>query len=118
MTDEVVDVSTHGGPAEHLDLRVPTLQGVTTSKEFDQIFVALIAAQAKFETITRDATVDAKSFSYKYAPLDKVVELYRPIFEKLGLGVLQPTIRSTGNQIGVRTTYHQSVYRMVRVKKG
>ncbi len=52
--------------------------------------------------------VGAGSFSYKYAPLDEVLNLVRPILSKHGLSVIQAPVMSEG-MVGVTTTLlHES----------
>ena len=50
---------------------------------------ALAKAQAEFPPIIRDKEVDSRSYKFKYAPLDKIIEAVRPALSKNGLAITQ-----------------------------
>ena len=50
---------------------------------------ALAKAQAAFPAIVRDKEVDSRSYKFKYAPLDKIIEGVRPALAENGLAFTQ-----------------------------
>ena len=63
-----------------------------------ELFAALVKAQAEFGPLIKDS----KGYNYKYAQLDQLLDVVRPVLIKHGLGVIQqPT--SCEDKIGVRT---------------
>lgn len=68
---------------------------------------ALAAALAKFQSeVTNPPNskeVSAGKFSYKYAPLDEILNLVRPILSKHGLSIIQMPVMSEG-MVGATTT--------------
>jgi hypothetical protein len=50
---------------------------------------ALAKAQAAFPAIVRDKEVDSRSYKFKYAPLDKIIEGVRPALTDNGLAFTQ-----------------------------
>lgn len=64
------------------------------SEKIEEIALALAKAQANFETIKKDKTVDfthqGKRTNYSYANLSSYMEMLRPVLAEQGLAVLQP----------------------------
>jgi len=72
------------------------------TEERDELFKALSAAQGEFTTV--DKGKDNPFFKSKYAPLDSIIEMIRPILPKHGLAAIQFTdIPEDGNGIVVET---------------
>lgn len=61
-----------------------------TSEQIDKITPAFIAMQDKLLPIVRRKEVKTGKYSYKYAPLDDVVELLKPLMREHGFGYTQP----------------------------
>ncbi len=51
--------------------------------------LALAKAQAEFPAIVRDKEVDSRTYKFKYAPLDKIIDAVRPALTKHGLAFTQ-----------------------------
>jgi hypothetical protein len=62
----------------------------------DTLAASLVAALQELTTIDAANTVNAGSFSYKYADLGDVVKLTRPILAKNGLVALTPIVACEG----------------------
>lgn len=65
-----------------------------TSEQTDQIFQALFRTQQTLTTLKRDKQVTVKhqsgtSHTFKFAPLDSIMEVLKPIFDKAQLGLIQ-----------------------------
>ena len=60
-----------------------------TSETTKEIYPAIIGLQSEMETIARDKTVSQGKFSFKYAPLDSIMEKIKPLFAARGLAVVQ-----------------------------
>lgn len=60
-----------------------------TSETTKEIYPAIIGLQSEMETIARDKTVSQGKFSFKYAPLDSIMEKIKPLFSSRGLAVVQ-----------------------------
>jgi hypothetical protein len=73
-----------------------------------ELIKALIEAQAEFPPIPRTKT----AYNYKYAPLDKIHEIIRPILAKHGLAVVHPIVRVDGKQTITTTILHAGGGRM------
>ena len=73
-----------------------------------ELFKAISAAQGEFSTV--DKGKDNPFFKSKYAPLDSIIEMIRPILPKHGLSVVQFTdIPESGNGIIIETVItHES----------
>lgn len=77
------------------------------SQEIDKIAAALVAAQAEFPAIAKDA--DNPFFKSKYADLESVIEVAQPILAKHGLAVSQhPIILDNGSDGLTTVLLHQS----------
>lgn len=69
---------------------------------------ALVKFQGDISNPSNSKTVSAGQFSYKYAPLDEVLNLVRPLLSKYGLSIVQAPLMSDG-MVGVSTVLlHQS----------
>lgn len=65
-----------------------------TSETTREIYPAIIALQSQMTTIKRDKTVKVKTrggpeYTFKYAPLDSIMEYIKPMFTGLGIAVIQ-----------------------------
>lgn len=63
---------------------------------------ALLEAQKKIETITKDATANAGSFKYNYATLGQVMEMIKKPLNDAGIIITQPII---GDKVVTRLIY-------------
>lgn len=66
-----------------------------TSEQTDKIYPAIIAVQKGLEPVKREKTVKSGKFSFKYAPLDAITELLKPLFIANGLGCVQAVDETT-----------------------
>ncbi len=72
-----------------------------------ELFKAISAAQGEFTTVEKGK--DNPFFKSKYAPLDSIIEMVRPILAKHGLSVIQFTdIPEAGNGVIVETVITHS----------
>jgi len=69
------------------------------------LYTQLLAAQAEFPKIKKDAT--NPFFKNKYASLDGILETVLPIMHKHGLFIIQSPIND-GERVGVETVIHHS----------
>jgi hypothetical protein len=60
-----------------------------TSSETDKIYPAVIAMQQSLEAIERSKEVKTGKYSFKYAPLDAIMDKVKPLFAANGLAVMQ-----------------------------
>ena len=60
-----------------------------TSSETDKIYPAVIAMQHSLEAIERSKEVKTGKYSFKYAPLDAIMDKVKPLFAANGLAVMQ-----------------------------
>jgi hypothetical protein len=60
-----------------------------TSTETDKIYPAVIAMQHNLEAIERSKEVKTGKYSFKYAPLDAIMDKVKPLFAANGLAVMQ-----------------------------
>lgn len=60
-----------------------------TSPTIENITKALIAFQGEMRPVKRTKVVKSKSFEFRYAPLDEIMESATPIMQKHGLMVAQ-----------------------------
>ena len=65
-----------------------------TSETTKEIYPAIIAVQSQMQTIPRDKDVKVRTqrgpeYSFKYAPLDSIMEYIKPLFAARGLAVVQ-----------------------------
>lgn len=67
------------------------------SESIKNLAVALARFQGKVNNPSNSKTVSAGKFSYKYAPLDEVLNLVRPLLSENGLSVIQAPMSSEGN---------------------
>ena len=68
----------------------------------DLLFKAIAAAQGEFTTVEKNAK--NPHFNSKFAPLDSIIEMIRPILPKHGLSVIQFTdIPESGNGVIIET---------------
>jgi hypothetical protein len=68
----------------------------------DLLFKAIAAAQGEFTTVDKSAS--NPHFKSKFAPLDSIIEMIRPILPKHGLSVVQFTdIPESGNGVIIET---------------
>ena len=73
-----------------------------------QVCAALAAAQGEFGAIEKTKTADIGTYSYKYAPLDKIISVIREPMAKHGLGRQQYLV-SKGDQAFIRSiVWHSS----------
>lgn len=78
------------------------------SESIKNLAIALAKFQGEVENPTNSRTVSTGKFSYKYAPLDEVLNLIRPLLSKHGLSVIQVPVANDG-LVGVSTTLiHES----------
>ncbi len=78
------------------------------SESIKNLAIALTKFQGEIKNPANSKVVGAGSFSYKYAPLDEVLNLVRPILSKHGLSIVQAPIMADG-MVGVTTTLiHES----------
>lgn len=56
----------------------------------ETIYSALLEAQKKIETITKDATADAGKFKYNYATLSQVMDMIKKPLNDSGIIISQP----------------------------
>jgi len=62
--------------------------------ETKNIYKALLEAQKKIETITKDATAGKGSFSYNYATLEQVMDMIKKPLNDEGISIIQPISES------------------------
>ena len=67
------------------------------SESIKNLAVALAKFQGKVSNPSNSKTVSAGKFSYKYAPLDEVLNLVRPLLSENGLSVIQAPMSNEGN---------------------
>ena len=60
-----------------------------TSETTREIYPAIIALQSQMTTIKRDKEVKTGKYSFKYAPLDTIMEIMKPLFLVNGLAIVQ-----------------------------
>lgn len=83
------------------------------SESIKEISAALAAFQGELINPPNSKTVSVKTktggnYSYKYAPLDEILKLARPLLAKNGLSIVQAPY-STGAEISIATSiYHSS----------
>jgi len=75
-----------------------------TSNSIENISKALVATQKEI----KDVAKTEKGFGYKYAPLDQVLKMARPILTKHGLSVIQSQTIKEGEVEVVTRIIHQS----------
>lgn len=78
------------------------------SESIKELAAALAKFQGEVTNPTNSETVTVKtksgaSYSYKYAPLDEILKLVRPILSKNGLAIVQVP-HSTGKEMFITTT--------------
>lgn len=78
------------------------------SESIKELAIALAKFQGEVTNPTNSETVTVKtksgaSYSYKYAPLDEILKLVRPILSKNGLAIVQIP-HSTGKEMCITTT--------------
>lgn len=67
-----------------------------------ELFKAMAAAQGEFTTVAKDK--DNPFYKSKYAPLDSIIEMVRPVLAKHGLSVMQFTdLPDTGEGVLIET---------------
>ena len=77
-------------------------------KEMKELFTALSNFQATAPVIERSEKVEVGKYSYKFAPLPKIVEEIRPHLKKNGLGFTQ-MLTSYSGRSGIKTIiFHES----------
>lgn len=72
------------------------------SENIIELAAALSKFQGKVNNPNNSHTADAGKFKYKYAPLDEILNLIRPLLAAEGLSVIQSPIRED-NLVGVKT---------------
>ena len=73
------------------------------TKTYNDIYEALLAAQAEFPDIKKTETADTGRFSYNYAALPDVIGALVPVLHKHGIVVTQPTMHTEyGTTLGTR----------------
>ncbi len=78
------------------------------SESIKNLAIALTKFQGEIKNPANSKVVGAGSFSYKYAPLDEVLNLVRPMLSKYGLSIVQAPVMADG-MVGVTTTLlHES----------
>jgi len=60
-----------------------------TSQDIDKISAALFALQTKLEPIQRTKIVKTGKYEFRYAPLDAITEMLKPLMQQAGLMVVQ-----------------------------
>lgn len=60
-----------------------------TSETTREIYPAIIALQSQMTTIKRDKEVKTGKYTFKYAPLDSIMEIMKPLFLANGLAIVQ-----------------------------
>ena len=73
-----------------------------TSDSIAELLTALSLFQGKVKNPSNSKTVSGGKFSYKYSPLDEILNLVRPILAEEGLSIMQFPITENG-MVGVRT---------------
>lgn len=73
------------------------------SESIKELSIALAKFQGDITNPNNSKTVSAGAFSYKYAPLDEILNLVRPTLSKHGLSIVQIPVTSEG-MVGVSTT--------------
>lgn len=86
---------------------------MNASSELNELAAALAVAQGKFQNPDRNRTVKVKTkaggeYSFKYATLDSILEMLRPIMADSGLAVVQPATTSDGAVIVETRLMHSS----------
>lgn len=87
---------------------------MNTSESFAQIAAALAAAQGEFPTIPRDRLVRVNmksggSYTFRYAPLETILEKTRPALAKNGLAITQSIVTDErGNEMLRTMLLHSS----------
>jgi hypothetical protein len=69
------------------------------SEQINELALAL----SRFQGEVRDAEKDSKAYNYKYAKLDQLFDIVRPILCKHGLSFIQPAQISSGQELEVET---------------
>lgn len=72
------------------------------SEEITELATALAKFQAKVSNPNNSKTADAGTFKYKYASLDEILNLVRPLLSEEGLSLIQSPVREEG-LVGVKT---------------
>lgn len=67
------------------------------SESIKNLAVALAKFQGKVSNPSNSKRVSAGKFSYKYAPLDEILNLVRPLLSENGLSIIQAPMSSEGN---------------------
>jgi len=79
------------------------------STETKELFQAISKAQGKFSTVVKNAT--NPHFKSKFAPLDTIIEMIRPILPEFGLSVMQFTdVAESGIIIETVITHESGQY--------
>lgn len=60
-----------------------------TSEQIDKLSTALFALQGKLEPITRSKVVKTGKYEFRYAPLDAITEVLKPLMQAQGLMIAQ-----------------------------
>ena len=66
------------------------------SESIKNIAIALSKFQVEVKNPANSKTVSAGKFSYKYAPLDEILNLVRPLLSEQGLSIVQAPTSSEG----------------------
>jgi len=75
---------------------------MNVTEDRKELFKAIAAAQGEFTTVEKNAK--NPHFNSKFAPLDSIIEMIRPILPKHGLAVVQFTdIPESGNGVIIET---------------
>jgi hypothetical protein len=60
-----------------------------TSENVGEIYAAIAAMQQDMQPIKRDKTVKTGKYEFKYAPLDSIMDMLKPLFKAHQLGLIQ-----------------------------
>lgn len=60
-----------------------------TSESIDQLCTALAALQQDMKPVKRDKVVKTGKYEFRYAPLDSIMELLKPLFKDHGFALVQ-----------------------------
>ena len=81
------------------------MENPTTFAVYDAIAPAFIKAQAELT----DPVKDTQAYGYKYATLDQILQIVRPVLSQHGLGVMQHLTGGDNGHVRVKTVIiHES----------
>lgn len=100
-------------PVDALERLMALREKLQAEKARSEFYTALSAFQGECPVITKDKLVsiqprDGRAYSYKYAPLDKIVEIVAPLLEKHGFSYRLNTRQGDGSLTVICTLHHRA----------